>query len=113
MFAIVVGVLSAIAILVVMFRLGIRKFLGYPVLCDIVGTLILCVILYGTILGMIAAIVGGLVLSAAITLLRKTIGYERLTLKGWKRYGGLSAPSVKISKITKPVRDYWKAFKVA
>ena len=83
-----VGILSALAIAIVMIRLGMSKFAGYPALCDISVTLGLAALLYGTWSGMVAAIVGGLAFSLLITIYRRIFGFERLTLKGWKKTEG-------------------------
>lgn len=93
MLALVIGVLSALAILIVMMRLGIRKFMGYPALMDALVVLMLILMLHGTYVGMVAAVVGGLVFSGVITLIRRVWGYARLERRGvklkWIYYDGV------------------------
>lgn len=87
------GILSAFAVLVVMARMNLKRFMGYPVACDIVVTLLLTLILMGSFSGMVAAIIGGLAFSGLVTLYRRLFGYERLVRTGfklqWVRYDGL------------------------
>lgn len=87
---VMVGFLAAIAVIVVLMRMDLKKFLGYPVMMDIVVTLILSYLLYGTFGGMVSAIIAGLFFSLFLTLLRRLYGYKRLTLKRfrfvWQEY---------------------------
>lgn len=77
---IVCGLLSAVAMFAVMWRIDIQKFLGYPMACDVFGVLIFALIFHGTIMGMMVAVIGGLFLSAGIFFLRRMCGYKRLKL---------------------------------
>ena len=88
MFAITIGILSAIVILIVMARLGLRKFMGYPAIMDVLVTIFLAALLHGTYAGMTAAVIGGLFFSLMITVIRRCYGYTRLTRTGWKYYEG-------------------------
>lgn len=99
MFAAGIGILSAIVLLIVMARLGIRKFMGYPAVLDVVVTLTLAWLLHGTYVGMTAAIIGGLFFSLMITIIRKTLGYQRLTTRGWVSSQGDWTAAV-LSKLT-------------
>lgn len=75
------GILMAWTLLIIMGRMNLRRFLGYPAIMDVMGTLILGALLHGTLGGMIAAISGGLFLSLIITVLRHYIGYEVFNLR--------------------------------
>lgn len=85
MFAIIIGLLTAIAIYIVTLRLGASRFMGHPALTSALVVFLLVVMLHGTYVGMVAAVVGGLFFEGIITMHRKAFGYERLTIKGWKR----------------------------
>lgn len=95
LFAMGTGVLMAISLLIVMARLGLRKFMGYPAVLDFVVVVVLGWLLHGTFGGMTAAITGGLFFSLMITLIRKYYGWSKLTANGWKveSYGLLGKPS--------------------
>lgn len=84
LFAVTVGFLSAITVLIVMSRLGLKKFMGYPALMDAGVTVLLAWFMYGTYTGMVAAIVGGLVFSGLVTIIRKFYGYSKLKRVGFK-----------------------------
>ena len=82
-FAMGTGILMSFTILIVMFRLGIRKFMGYPALLDATIVFLLGFLLHGTFGGITAAITGGLFFSLMITVIRRFYGYSRLTRRGW------------------------------
>lgn len=71
------GILLSWTLLIIMYRLNLKRFLGYPAIMDAGGTLLLGALLHGTLGGMIAAISGGLFLSLIITVLRHYYGYAR------------------------------------
>jgi hypothetical protein len=83
LFAISMGFLTAIVILIVQARLDLRKFMGYPATMDCLVTLLIAWLLHGTFAGMTAAAFGGLFYSIIITIIRRTYGYKTLTFKGW------------------------------
>jgi hypothetical protein len=68
-------------LLFICFKLGIRRVLGYDALFDIFATLLLLWMFEGTYSGMIAASIGGLVITAELWVLKKRLGYERLEYK--------------------------------
>lgn len=76
------GALSAFSVIIVMYRLGIRRFLGYPAILDASVVVVLGLLLHGSIAGMMAAIIGSLFFSLLITILRRIHGYERLERSG-------------------------------
>lgn len=75
------GFLSAIALIIIMARISLRKFMGYPVLTDVVGSILFCIIFAGTMTGIMVAMIAALVLSTCIWLVRSLFGYERFSLK--------------------------------
>jgi hypothetical protein len=82
---IVLAFVTAFAVLVLMFKIGIRKFLAHDVLWDLAVSGLLLVCFAGTITGTGAAIVAGAVFSIVLFVLKPLLGTERLTRKGWKR----------------------------
>jgi hypothetical protein len=82
------GFLSAIALVVIMARLDIRKFMGYPVIVDITGSALFCLLFAGTLTGMMVAVIAGLTLSAIVWMIRYVIGFERFNFKSrtWSYY---------------------------
>ena len=81
------GVLSAIALLIIMARLDIRKFVGYPIIVDVLGSFLFAVLFAGTLTGIMVAMVAALSLSAFIWLTRFFMGYKRFTKRnGWEYY---------------------------
>ena len=66
--------MSAIAVMVVLHRLGVRRFLRFPALLDVAVTALLTVLFIGTFGGMVAAISGGLFFSALVSVLRVWYG---------------------------------------
>jgi len=73
------------AILIVMAKLDIRKFLGFDAPLDIIVTFGLGALgaATGTFSGVILGIFAGLMFSLVFWLLKKLIGYQKLTLQGW------------------------------
>lgn len=85
----VVGVITAAACIVVMAKINIRRFLWVEVLVDMMFTGALLFMFAGTLGGMIAAVFAGLILSIALWILKKRLGYERLRMNNgrvhWER----------------------------
>lgn len=80
-FILFMGFLTAMALLVVCWRINIQRIVGYPVLTDLTATSMFCILMAGTLTGMAIAIVAGLLFSATIWAVRKVKGYERFNLK--------------------------------
>lgn len=81
LFAAGTGILSAFTILIVLYRINLKKFMGYPAILDGVIVFVLAFLLHGTLGGVTAAIVGGLFFSMAITVIRKYHGYARYSFR--------------------------------
>ncbi len=84
------GLIAAVAMIFLFFKLGIRKVLGYDAIVDIAFTGLLAWMLAGTFSGMMTALIGGAVLSIFLLITKKFLGYERLVWKDhclqWKYY---------------------------
>jgi len=74
------GLLTALGIIFLLYKVGFKKILGYDIYVDIVATLGLMYLFAGTYSGMMAAIVGGLFISVVLIIAKQAIGYEKLTL---------------------------------
>ena len=69
--------IATLGFLVLMFKLGLRKVLGYDIYVDIALTVLLMMMLSGSFDGVMVALVSGLLISIILLILRKFIGYER------------------------------------
>lgn len=76
-----IGIISALALLLLALKIGGRKTIGHDVFVDVLITLTLLVCFYGTFAGMTAAMVGGLSASIVLFVLRKTMWHEKLIFK--------------------------------
>lgn len=82
--AILMGILSSIALLVILWKIGMRKFLGYPVTLDIVASLLFTLLFAGTLTGMLVAVIAGLTFTAIVFILRAIMGFQKWSFKnGW------------------------------
>jgi formate hydrogenlyase subunit 3/multisubunit Na+/H+ antiporter MnhD subunit len=82
-FYIFAGICSACAILFLLAKLNIKRVLAFDVVVDIASSALLMVMFFGTFAGMMAAIVGGAIISIVLFVMKKTIGYEK---PKWNRY---------------------------
>jgi len=85
MLEIIFGALFAsAAILFLVFKFGnIRRVLAFDVVIDAGATLFLSFVLFGTFSGMMVALVTGAIVSVVLFIMKKIIGYDKLTRKGW------------------------------
>ena len=74
------GIVSALGLLFLIFKFGIRKVINYDILIDIFVTALLMYALAGTYSGMMAALVGALIVSVTLFILKKTMYREQLRL---------------------------------
>lgn len=115
-FAVVIGVLSAIVVLIVMSRINLKRFMGYPATLDATVTVFLAWLLHGSYVGMVAAIVGGLFFSCLITVIRYTYGYSVLERQGcklkWVEYHGMLPDFKQYQTFVKRQRDKVKSLPV-
>lgn len=75
------AVLIALGMLLLVFKLGTRKVLGYDLFFDVIITGIMMASLAGTFAGMTVALLAGLMVSLALLGLKKLIGKEQLKYK--------------------------------
>ena len=84
------GIIAAIAMIFLFFKLDIRKVLGYDAFIDIAFTTLLAYLFAGTFSGMVAALIGGALLSVFLLIAKKVLGYKRLVFENrrliWKYY---------------------------
>lgn len=85
---IVIAAMAVIGIIIMMTRLNIRRFLGYPNLVDIACTIVFVVLFAGTFSGMVVAGFASLFMSIMLWVLRSSMGCERLSVM-WVRLGRL------------------------
>ena len=76
-----VGILSALGLLLLALKAGGRKTIGHDIFVDVMITITLMVCFYGTFSGMAAAMVGGLVASIVLFIMKKTMTHEKLTVE--------------------------------
>jgi hypothetical protein len=67
---IIAGLLSAMGLLVLLFKFGIRRILAYDIAIDIAAT--------GLLMYLFAAMVGGLVISVTLFVMKKSMYREEL-----------------------------------
>ena len=78
------GFLAAIGILILMYKIGIRKVVKCDPYLDVIITGGLTVLFAGTILGLATAVVAGVIVSGALFLIKKRI--EKTTPPPPKRF---------------------------
>tara|TARA_Y100001937_G_scaffold128337_1_gene204089 strand:+ start:1213 stop:1545 length:333 start_codon:yes stop_codon:yes gene_type:complete len=76
-----VGILSALGLLILALKAGGRKAIGHDIFVDVLITVTLMVCFYGTFSGMTAAMVGGLSASIVLFIMKKTMPHEKLTIE--------------------------------
>lgn len=79
-----IGILSAFGLLLLLLKLGGRKVIGADIFVDIAITITLMVCFYGTFSGMAAAMLGGLVASIVLFIMKKTMVHEVIAMKKTK-----------------------------
>ena len=73
-----VGIFSALGLLLLALKAGGRKTIGHDIFADVLITATLMVAFYGTFSGMTAAMVGGLTASLVLFIMRKTMTHQKL-----------------------------------
>ena len=76
-----IGIFSALGLLLLALKAGGRKAIGHDILIDVMITVTLMVCFYGTFSGMAAAMVGGLSASVVLFIMKKTMRHVKLALK--------------------------------
>ena len=74
------GLLSALGLLFLIFKFGVRRIIAYDIPIDIAVTALLMYAFAGTYSGMIAAMVGGIIVSITLYVMKRTMRREELKL---------------------------------
>ena len=74
------GLLSALGLLFLIFKFGVRRIIAYDIPIDITVTAFLMYAFAGTYSGMSAAMVGGLIVSITLYVMKRTMRREELKL---------------------------------
>ncbi len=77
----IAGLLSALGLLFLIFKFGIRRVISYDIPVDIAVTVLLMYVFAGTYSGMMAAMVGGLIVSATLFIMKRTMVREVLAIR--------------------------------
>lgn len=83
-FYIFAGICSACGILFLLAKLNIKRVLAFDVFVDIGASLLLVVMFFGTFAGMMAAIVGGAIISIVLFTMKKFIGCQKPKFSKYK-----------------------------
>ncbi len=81
---IIAAFVLVVALLVTMARFGLRKFLGYSAVVDILFTVLMFALFAGTYSGIVASAFAGLFMTMMLCGLKYAVGYERLERKGFR-----------------------------
>lgn len=88
LFFVIAGVFAGLAVLFLLAKFDFKKVLWLDVPIDIISTILLVVMFAGTFAGMMAAVIGGCLISLTLLLSKKAIGYKRPVRSGvrfsWK-----------------------------
>ena len=76
-----IGIFSALGLLLLALKAGGRKTIGHDIFVDVLITFTLMVAFYGTFSGMASAMIGGLVASVVLFVMKKTMVHEKLKLR--------------------------------
>jgi L-lactate permease len=77
-----IGVATAFVLVAMKFKVTtLRRILAYHAVVDVVVTITLMALMSGTFAGMFVAMIAGGILSIALVLARKLIGYEKRVFK--------------------------------
>jgi len=77
---ILAGIISAVGLLFIVFKFGVRRVLSFDIPVDIAVTALLMYTLAGTYSGMMAALLGGLIVSVVLFIMKQTMLREKPTL---------------------------------
>lgn len=83
-FYVIAGIFSALAILFLLAKFDFKKVLWLDIPIDIASTVLLVAMFAGTFAGMMAAVIGGCVISLSLLAAKKVIGYKKPM---WCKFG--------------------------
>jgi hypothetical protein len=73
------GLLTALGIIFLLYKVGFKHVLAYDVIVDMVATAGLMYMFAGTYSGMMAAIIGGLFISIVLIMAKYFVNYQKLS----------------------------------
>ena len=76
-FYLIAGVFSALAILFLLAKFDFKKVLWLDIPIDIASTILLVAMFAGTFAGMMAAVIGGCIISVTLYVSKKLTGYKK------------------------------------
>ena len=76
-FYIIAGIFSALAILFLLAKFDFKKVLWLDIPIDIASTVLLVAMFAGTFAGMMAAVIGGCIISVTLYTVKKLKGYKK------------------------------------
>ena len=76
-FYVIAGIFSALAILFLLAKFDFKKVLWLDIPIDIASTILLVAMFAGTFAGMMAAVIGGCVISLTLLTAKRLIGYKK------------------------------------
>ena len=76
-FYVIAGIFSALAILFLLAKFDFKKVLWLDIPIDIASTVLLVAMFAGTFAGMMAAVIGGCVISLTLLTAKRLIGYKK------------------------------------
>lgn len=82
-FYIIAGVFSAFAIIFLLAKFDFKKVLWLDIPIDIMSTILLVIMFAGTFAGMMAAVIGGCIISSFLYVAKRIKGYKK---PKWKRF---------------------------
>lgn len=83
-FYLLAGIFSALAILFLLFKFNIKRVLAFDIAVDIASSALLIVLFAGTFAGMMAAVIGGAIISVVLYAMKKIKGCEKPRREGFK-----------------------------
>lgn len=83
-FYIIAGVFSAFAIIFLLAKFDFKKVLWLDIPIDIASTILLIAMFAGTFAGMMAAVIGGCIISSFLWAAKRIKGYKK---PKWSRFG--------------------------
>jgi len=107
-----IGILSALGLLILALKAGGKKAIGHDIFVDVLITVTLMVCFYGTFSGMTAAMMGGLSASVVLFIMKKTMVHEKLTVEKGERVVMITPVQIKIPTVKtkwKTVEPEWRS----
>ena len=80
------GFLSALGLLFLIFKFGVRRVITYDIPIDILVTGFLMYAFAGTYSGMLAAMIGGLIVSVTLFVMKRTMNREQLIIQKTEKF---------------------------